>query len=139
MPLIIDRHVELNRHAQRRMELDFKPIDNLLTRWGKDARHDGAPRWPVNTILGRMIEQGLTGASQIGAPEPTVPREIQIIDWCVAQLRDMKRKVIFIDYVTHPGAPEEQKRRRLGMSHTAWQNNLKGAREIILTLYNTKI
>lgn len=128
----------MNKYAQGRMDAEFKPIDSLLMRWAMDARYDGAPRWPTVTILGKIIDQTPTGASQIGAPTETVPREIEVIDWCVAQLRDIKRKVIHIEYVTHSGRTKEQKRRKLGMSIAGWDRNLNVARECILLLYKTR-
>lgn len=136
---MLDRHVEFTKHAQRRMDEDFKPIDDLLVKWAKEANYDGAPRWPAQTMLGRIIVQGMQGASQSGSPAAVLPRDVEIIDWCVAQLRDMKRKVIFVEYVQGPGWSKARKRARLHMSPAAWDRNLNGAREVIFTLYSVMV
>lgn len=135
---MLDRHVEFSKHAQRRMDDHLKPIDTLLMRWAPEARHDGAPRWPAATMLGRIISQGAQGASQSGASVSlAVPLDIEFADWSVAQLRDMKRKVIYVEYVNCIGWSVDRKRRHLGISENGWKRNLNGAREIIYTLCRT--
>jgi hypothetical protein len=135
---ILDRHTEFNRHAQRRLEEHLKPIDALLTKWAPEARHDGAPRWPASTMLGRIIEQGSQGASQSGASLTlAAPIDVEFADWAVAQLRDVKRQVIYVEYVNYAGWSTARKRRVLNMSESGWKRNLNGAREIIYTLCQT--
>lgn len=135
---MLDRIREFNKHQQRRMDEHLKPIDTLLMKWAPEARHDGAPRWPASTMLGRIIEQGAQGASQSGTSIGlTAPLDIEFADWAVAQLRDIKRQVIYVEYVNCVGWSVERKRRKIGMSENSWKRNLNGAREIIYTLCGT--
>lgn len=132
----IDGHLEQNRHAQRRMEEHLKPIDTLLIKWAPEARFDGAPRWPSQTALSRIIEQG-AGASQSGAQVLTVPADVEFADWAVSHLRELKRRVIYAEYVQLTGWSVDRKSRQLGISATAWDRSLCNAREIIYTLCRT--
>jgi len=135
---MLDVHAEFNKHAQRRLEEHLKPIDTLLVKWSPEARHDGAPRWPAETMLSRIIDQTALGASQSGAASSlAAPLDVEFADWAVAQLREMKRKVIYAEYVNCVGWSVERKRRRLGISAAGWDRNLNGAREIIYTLCRT--
>lgn len=143
-PLSTDRYVEMNRYAQRRMEDRHKPIDNRLALLGCEMRRDGAPRLGAN-IIGKMMEQGCLGASQLGAPT-VIPTELVVTDWCVAQLdrTSIKRKVFEIAYVRLPHGSKEQKIAMLKrvfhvrMSPASWDTNMHGLREIVAVLYRVK-
>jgi hypothetical protein len=140
---MLDRNSEFNKHAQRRMDEHFKPIHILLVEWSSEARHDGAPRWPAETILARIIADTALGAAQAGGPSLPVPRRIEFADWAVAQLREIKRKVLFCEYVNcvcwAPDRKRQWLRSRYGirMSASSYTNNLNTAREIVFTLCRT--
>lgn len=133
---MLDRHAEFNKHAQRRLAEHLKPIHFLLVDWSPEARYDGAPRWPVETILSRIIEQTALGASQSGAtPSQTVPPRIEFADWMVASQRAIVRQVLFTEYVNCINWPMSDKlrwllrHRKIRMSDTAYNRNLNTARE----------
>lgn len=129
---------EANRQARRRMSPHLKPIDELLMLWAPEARSDGAPRWPVETMLARIINQTALGAAQSGSQKILdAPSAIEFADWAVASLRDVQRAVILFEYVLCPGLPAQAKQRRLGVNEDEWRNRLKESRECIYTLCRT--
>lgn len=129
---------DINRQARRRMSPHLKPIDELLMRWAPEARSDGAPRWPVETMLARIIDQTALGASQSGSQRTlNAASAVEFADWAVASLRDVQRIVIFFEYVLCPGLPAQAKQRRLGVNEDVWRNQLKESRECIYTLCRT--
>lgn len=132
-----DIHIESNRYTQRRLEDHLKPIDALLIKWAPEARHDGAPRWPASTALARIIEQG-AGASQSGKGQIlSAPADVEFCDWAVSQLRELKRLVIYAEYVQLVGWSADRKSRHLGVSRATWDRSLNNAREIVFTLCRT--
>lgn len=134
---MVDVHAEANRYAQRRLEDHLKPINELLIEWAPEARFDGAPRWPSATALSRIIEQG-AGASQRGSAQAlAVPARIEFADWTVSQLRELKRTVIYAEYVQLVGWPADRKCRHIGVSRATWDRSLNNAREIVFTLCRT--
>lgn len=125
---------EATRQAQRRMAPHLKPIDAMLILWAPEARFDGAPRLPSETILKRLIEEG-PGAGHHGA-RPQLPREfhVEFADWAVSLMPEINRRVIFAEYVHFPSWPAERKARSIGMATTAWDKNLHEGRTVIWTL-----
>jgi hypothetical protein len=55
--------------------------------------------WPPSTLLGRMIDQGPTGAAQQGSPPITIPDEIAEVDSAVARLEPIDKGVISAYYL----------------------------------------
>jgi hypothetical protein len=126
---------EATRQAQRRMAPHLKPIDAMLILWAPEARFDGAPRLPSETILHKLMEEGSTGAGHHGTPRQ-LPREfhIEFADWAVSLMPEITRRVIFAEYVHFPSWPAERKARSIGMATTAWDKNLHEGRTVIWTL-----
>ena len=142
----LDACAEFNKHAQRRMDDDLKPIDTLLSRWGREARDSGISiGWGTGTLLSRLIEEGPHGATQAGAPTPPITRELMIVDFCVAQLREITRQVIFEEYILSPGLPVEVKvrklsrRLRIGLREAQWGKKLAAGREAVMAVYLSQI
>lgn len=127
---------EATRQAQRRLDPELKPIDAMLILWAPEARYDGAPRLPAETILKKLIEEG-PGAGHQGS-RAQLPRalHIEFADWAVSVMPAVNRLVIFAEYVWHPGWPAERKSRQIGMSHSTWDKTLKAGRVSVLTLLN---
>lgn len=129
---------DFDGRRRNRMDDMTREVDQLLCQWGKHARDDAAPRWPRITLLGRAMEQGLTGAAQPGAiPTADLPRPIMIIDWAVASLRQRLRDAIYIEYVRMPGSSREQKAKRAGLPFGQWKLTISRARETVISLYNS--
>lgn len=127
---------EETRQAMRRMAPHLKPIDSMLILWAPEARFDGAPRWPAETMLHRIIEQGAMGASQSGArPMLSAASYIEFADWAVSQLVEIQRRVVYAEYVQLSGWPNERKARHIGLSHSAWNRSLNKARDNIFTIF----
>jgi hypothetical protein len=137
-----DLQTAKNRYTERRLEDHLRPIHLALVRWAPEARHDGAPRWPDQTIIKRLIDQG-HGASQAGAPPMVMDREVEFTDWAVGQLGDIKRKVIYTEYVHCVGWDMSRKRgfmlKRYGVriAVQAWREKLRTSREILYSQFKT--
>lgn len=127
-----------NRQAQRRMLPHLKPIDALLMKWAPEARHDGAPRWPAETMLARIINQTALGASQSGASVSlAAAADVEFADWAVSSLLPDQRIVIFAEYVKFPGWPVARKSARIGLTEGQWTITLKEARGGVYLLCKT--
>lgn len=126
---------EATRQAQRRMAPHLKPIDSMLILWAPEARFDGAPRLPAETILHKLIEEGSTGAGHHGTPGQ-LPREfhIEFTDWAVSLMPEANRRVIFAEYVHFPSWPAERKARGIDVSLSHWISNLHEGRTIVWSL-----
>jgi hypothetical protein len=129
---------EETRQAQRRLAPHLKPIDALLMKWAPEARHDGAPRWPVETMLSRIIDQTALGASQSGSGASlAAPADVEFADWAVSSLMPDQREVIFAEYVKYSGLSVARKCSKLGMTEGYWTATLKEARGGVYLLCKT--
>lgn len=131
----LDPTAELSRYAQRRMEEHLKPTDDLLVEWGKWMRSEGMKAWPDRTMLAKVIEEGLHGASQSGAWTAPVPLKVAKCEWCVLRLRWILRRVLEIHYILMPAHPKEVQRRAARMGEQTWNKNLNLAREKVASTY----
>lgn len=126
---------ESTRQAMRRMAPHHKPIDAMLTSWALEARYDGAPRLPAETMLKRIIEQTALGASQAGGRVIlNAASYVDFADWAVSLLRERNRHVVYAEYVHFPDWPAERKCRQLDISLASWGFSLHESREIIYSL-----
>lgn len=77
------------------------PVHIRLEEWAKWAQSGlESISWPSVTLLGRMEEQGPTGASQQGSPPITIPDEIAQVDTAVARLEPIDKGVIRAYYLS---------------------------------------
>src|SRR5688572_23340017 len=84
--------------------------------------------WPVRTLLGRIIEQGVSGAAQ-GTGSDFMPDSILETDRAVAQLDALERRVIVEYYLSY--ASSEIKAARCGISRaTFWRRLQRGQMSI---------
>jgi hypothetical protein len=87
------------------MDPDTRLIHARLERWAQWARGglEGLD-WPRETLLGRMMTQGITGASQTGRPPISMPEDVSITDIAVGKLGEIDKEVIRVYYLSW--APE---------------------------------
>ncbi len=116
------------------VETRGRPLDPPLARinaalesWATWVK-EGLPAWPPVTILGRVAEQGFTGASQRG-PMPEMPDEILAVERAVLRLRAIERKVVIKHYVHWQ--PVEVSARYCGMSPNQFRVLLHRARRTL--------
>lgn len=73
--------------------------DDALAAWATWVRgNQGA--WPARTLLGRIIEQGPSGAGQ-GSEVQGMPETVLRTDQAVAHIDVILRQVIKVYYLTH--------------------------------------
>lgn len=92
------------REHMNHMNSETRMVHARLERWGKWAR-ENLHGWPPATLLGRVIEQGLSGASQSGRPPISMPADIADTDAAVARLGAIDKGVI-VEYYTRWAPPE---------------------------------
>lgn len=74
-------------------------VDALLEEWARWVREGTAHLgWPRITLLGRMIEQGFTGAAQTGAMVE-MPDSILAVEREVCHLKPLHKRVICKHYL----------------------------------------
>lgn len=112
--------------ALNAMDADTKRIHLRLEAWAHAVGDDTANAWPRVTLLGRLIEQGPTGASQSGRPPVAMSDEVAVVDAAVARLGDIDRAVIK-SYYMH-WVSTEINARRLKMRVAQFRNVLTRAR-----------
>jgi hypothetical protein len=81
------------------MRVEVAYADGRLDAWASWVRgNQGA--WPPRTLLGRIIEEGASGASQ-GSGTESMPQAVADTDRAVARLDFELRKVTKVYYLTH--------------------------------------
>ena len=105
-------------------------VHDSLRDWGR-AQYwllFGKQGYPTRTMLGKLIEEGVVGAScnqfTIEYPEVLMGRNLQVAN-AVKTLAEMPRTVVSAHYVFR--MPAKQKYTKLGMSHTKYYNTLSQA------------
>lgn len=113
-----------------RMDTDTRIVHERLEQWGRWAKESEARAWPESTLLGRVIEQGASGASQQGRPPIEIPEAVAAVDAAVCRLGGVDRAVIQTYYLRWE--PIEVMARRHQMRVRQFQHVLRRARWRIL-------
>jgi DNA-directed RNA polymerase specialized sigma24 family protein len=105
--------------------------DERLDAWASWVK-GRANAWPLRTLLGRIIEQGASGAAQ-ETGGAYMPDSILETDRAVAHLDALERRVLTEYYLTY--ATTEMKARRCGVSRaTFWRRLERAQMSIFRTL-----
>lgn len=116
------------------MDADIAYADCRLDAWASWVK-GGMSAWPSMTMLGRVIEQGLSGAAQAGVPLVGMPDEVLATDRAVARLDVYERKVVIVYYLTY--ADSEIKAARCGVSRaTFWRRVTRAQKRIYEYLHD---
>lgn len=119
------------------MKADSEFAKSCLDAWASWVRQRiGA--WPSQTLLGRIIEQGVSGAAQCGAVE-SFPEHIARTDRAVARLDAQLQRVIKVHYLTY--APCDTKAARCGVSVATFYRQVRRAQRAVaehLNNYSTR-
>jgi len=117
----------------RNLSPDLAYAEYLIERWAQWGKGQVPGAWPSITLLGRVIEQGFTGASQAG-PLPEMASEVAAVEVAVLRLRDDERKVIVKHYVYWQ--PREVSARYCRMNTDQFDRVLHRARRRIADMVN---
>ncbi len=79
------------------MKSELVHVDLALEQWARWGK-EGTNGWPQVTLLGRVIEQGFTGAAQKG-PVPEMSAVIFAVEQAILQLKAIERKVVIKHYI----------------------------------------
>jgi hypothetical protein len=107
------------------MDPESKVVHIRLEHWGKLCADRWSP-WPHNTLLGKIIEYGLSGAAQAGKPMETIPEEVAETDAAVAKLNWTDKRAVSVYYTRQE--PVEACAKRCHMRIRQFQNVLRRAR-----------
>lgn len=116
--------------ALNHMSDEVKRVHLRLTEWARWARDRPITGWPERTLLARLVEDGVTGASQSGPPPVGASDEISATDAAVRALGEIDRKVIENYYLRWE--PTESLARRCRMREREFVNVLRRARWRVL-------
>lgn len=108
------------------MDPETKRVHVRLEEWGKWARDAEIRPWPRRTLLGRVMDQGPSGAGESGRPPISMPNAIALVDAAVSRLGDIDRRVVQTYYLRWE--PPEVMARRVGMRLRQFQSVLRRAR-----------
>lgn len=115
----------VDARVMNHMDPDTRLAHIRLEQWGKICADRWAP-WPRSTLLGKVIEFGLSGAAQAGRPVEAIPEEVAQTDGAVARLSVIDRRAVTTYYTRSESV--EVCARRCGMRVRQFQNVLKRAR-----------
>lgn len=121
---------EIDLRALNHMSDDVKRVHGRLTEWARWARDRPVTGWPERTLLARLVEDGITGASQSGPPPVGASDEVAATDAAVRALGEIDRKVIENYYLRWE--PTESLARRCRMREREFANVLRRARWRVL-------
>lgn len=115
-----------DRRAMNKMDPETKVIHVRLEVWARWAKANPELRaFPESTLLGKVVEFGIAGAAQGGAPV-TMSDAVQITERAVNKLGEIDRKVIISYYMKWQ--PIESLARMCRMRTREFQNVLRRAR-----------
>ena len=117
---------ERDRRCANNMDPETREVHARLEGWARWACGEEIRAWPAVTLLGRVIEQGASGAGQSGRPPISMPDHIAHVDAAVAKLGAVDKLVIRIYY--GPPDPVEAMARKAQMRVRQFQSVLRRAR-----------
>ena len=118
--------IERDPRYMNHMDPDTRRVHLRLEEWGRWARDAEMRPWPRRTLLGRVIDQGPSGAGETGRPPIAMPDAIAVVDAAIAKLGAIDRGVVQT-YYQRWEAPEVMAR-RLHMRVRQFQSVLRRAR-----------
>jgi hypothetical protein len=117
--------LETDARARSHMDPQMSAVHARLEEWGRWC-HEHSNPWPHRTALGRIIDQGFTGAAQSGPGHTELPEAVALTDAAVARLCQIDQTAIKTYYMRTE--PIECCARRLRMGKRQLQNLLRRAR-----------
>ena len=116
----------------RPLASDLRIADERLAAWGDWARDTTAGNgWPKRTMLGRVIEEGFTGAAQGGPPPTEIPEAIAETDRAIAALPPKYLYVIKIWYASSVRYNAVAASKLARMNYRQFLEVLRIARELV--------
>lgn len=113
------------------MRSEIAYADSALDAWASWVRgNEGA--WPPRTLLGRIIEEGISGAAHT-REIALMPIQIVRTDRAVAKLEHPLRKVIKVYYLTHAASEVKAAACRVSRA-TFWRRVERGQLAVYLHL-----
>jgi hypothetical protein len=88
--------------------------------------------YPAATLLGRIIEQGVSGAAQHGNQLECMPEEVLVTDVAITRLDVFERQVIMVYYLTY--ADSDIKAQECGCSRATFFRRVIRAQKSVYRL-----
>lgn len=107
------------------MDPETRRVHARLEEWGRWSRDAEVRPYPAVTLLGRVIEQGISGASQ-SRPPIAMPDAVAVVDAAIGKLGAIDKRVVQTYYLRWE-SPEVMAR-RLQMRLRQFQAVLRRAR-----------
>ena len=116
----------IDRRAMNHMDAETKLVHIRLEAWGNWNKGAEMKPYPEITLLGRVIEQGISGAAQGARPCISMPEQVQVTEMAVLRCPAVDQQVLREYYIKY--APVEIMARHCRMRIKQFQNVLKRAR-----------
>lgn len=105
-------------------------VESLLEQWGREVGSDGAQiaklGWPEETILSRIMREGVDGAGQSGGKPITISDMAMVVDKTVRSIPKPKtRKVMRLWYASRDRGSQLACARRASVGLRTFQLHLK--------------
>lgn len=123
--LHVEQVSDRDKRTMNHMDPETKAVHVRLELWASHTRGE-LRAWPAVSMLGRLIEQGPTGAGQQGRGPTSMSEEDAATDAAVARLGDIDRRVIEVYYRSN--ISKEDAARSCRMRLRQFQNVLRRAR-----------
>src|SRR5687767_37838 len=113
------------------MDSDIAYADCALDAWASWVR-EILSGYPAATLLGRIIEQGVSGAAQPGNQLDGMPDEVLATDRAVGRLDVIEKEVVMVYYLTY--ADSDIKARECGCSRATFFRRIARAQKNVYEL-----
>jgi len=105
-------------------------VDSLLEQWGREVGSDGAQiaklGWPEETILSRIMREGIEGAGQAGGKPIAISDMAMVLDKTVRSIPQAKtRKVVRLWYASEDRGSQLACARRASVGLRTFRLHLK--------------
>jgi len=116
----------------RPLASDLRIADERLAAWGDWALSSSADNgWPKRTMLGKVIEEGFTGAAQGGRPPTEIPEAVAETDRAIASLPPKYLRVVKIWYASSVRYNAVASAKSARMNYRQFLEALRIARELV--------
>lgn len=113
------------------MDADIAYADCALDAWASWVR-ELLRGYPAATLLGRIIDQGVSGAAQSGHVLNGMPEQVLATDKAVAHLDVIEKHVVMVYYLTY--ADSEVKAEECGCSQRTFFRRVARAQKSVYRL-----
>ena len=115
-----------DQRTMSHMDSETRLVHTRLEQWGRWTKTSQQRAWPTVTLLGRIIDQGVSGAAQGGKEPLLMPAHIEAVEIAILRLPARDREVVTAYYTLWE--PPEVVARKVRMSRRQLKDALHRSR-----------